>query len=170
MSAVQPAAPRYKTEPRVLPIDESMSEVSVVAVGAAAPPVALASIVLLPILAKLIVPVDVIVPPVRPVPVATLVTVPVLAATHEVLVPSVCSTFPECVAWVGKRAFKAAFGVVCPVPPLLIGTVLSVTEFDPADDVTSPVRAGSLAVGRVPLDKSEALVVPTTAHAAPVSR
>ena len=50
---------------------------------------------------------------------STLVTVPVpgVIVVQLVFVPSVVSSFPEFDVWVGNNAFKAAFAVVCPVPP-----------------------------------------------------
>src|SRR5262249_38676124 len=61
--------------------------------------------------------------PVNPVPLATLVTVPVPADDQLVLVPSVESTLPLLLVCVGNSALSAALAVVCPVPPLPTGRV-----------------------------------------------
>ena len=47
-----------------------------------------------------------------------------VAACQEVLVPLVCKNWPECVAWLGKNAFRAVFAVVCPDPPLAMAIVV----------------------------------------------
>lgn len=54
----------------------------------------------------------------------TEVTVPVAGATQLVLVPSVCRCLPACVACEGRKAFRAALAVVCPLPPLAIGSAV----------------------------------------------
>ena len=54
----------------------------------------------------------------------TEVTVPVAGATQLVLVPSVCRCLPACVACEGRKAFSAALAVVCPLPPLAIGSAV----------------------------------------------
>ena len=74
---------------------ESMSEVKVVAEGAAKDPEVLAKIVLFAILARAIVPEAVIGPPVNPVPVETLVTVPPPPGVPQLRVPEpfVCKTW-----------------------------------------------------------------------------
>src|ERR1019366_6408024 len=71
----------------------SIIAVSVLANGAALPPVILAKILLLAIAAREIVPVDVIVPPVKPVPVATDVTANAQAGFADA--PPVCKKYPD---------------------------------------------------------------------------
>lgn len=55
---------------------------------------------------------------------ATEVTVPEPLVCQLVFVPSVCNTLPLWVAWEGKKAFSAALAVVCPLPPLAIGSAV----------------------------------------------
>ncbi len=65
-----------------------------------------------------------VVSPVVPPETSTLVTVPTPPdVIHDVFVPSVERTLPLLPLCDGSRAFTAAFGVVCPVPPFAMATV-----------------------------------------------
>jgi hypothetical protein len=56
-------------------------------------------------------------------PVKAVIALPPLTDAHDVLVPSVVRYLPPLVAWAGAKALNAALAVVCPVPPLAIGSV-----------------------------------------------
>jgi hypothetical protein len=65
------------------------------------------------VFARATVPVVVIGPPVKPVPVPTDVTVPVpVTANHDVFDPSVVKTFPLLLVCAGKNALRALLAVV----------------------------------------------------------
>lgn len=84
-------APRYRILPCVDPMVSSRIAVIVLAIGVAEPPEMLAKISWLAMLANESVPVVVIGPPVRPVPAATLVTVPVpVTVVHVGLAAAAC--------------------------------------------------------------------------------
>ena len=66
---------------------------------------------------------------------------PPLTVAQVAEVPSVVKNFPVLPVWVGSNALIAADCVICPVPPLLIGTVASVVTNDPVPEpVTAPVN------------------------------
>lgn len=104
----------------------------------------------------------------------TLVTVPTPdELTHEVLVPSVPRIFPAFPVWVGSSALSPAFAVVCPVPPLATGTVLSarlmvpeVVMGDP-DTVRSLLETPTLVTVPAPEDEDHAGSPPLTASTWP---
>jgi hypothetical protein len=76
------------------------------------------------VLSIAMVPLVVIVPPVKPVPAVILVTVPNGLVAQDVLDPSVVRYLPELLVWLGAKALNDALAVICPVPPDAIGSAL----------------------------------------------
>jgi hypothetical protein len=77
------------------------------------------------VLAIAIVPLEVIVPPDKPVPAVIEVTVPGFEVTvpQDVSVPLVVKYLPLLLVWLGRIALAAPVVVVAPVPPLATGKV-----------------------------------------------
>lgn len=82
-----------------------------------------------------------------------------LTVAHDVSVPLVVRYLPELEAWEGKRAFNAAFAVVCPVPPLAIASVPA--NVSTPELVTGPPETVSPVV---PPETSTLLTVPAPAE------